>query len=41
MLTVKLVHDDADEGYKRLACETEFLPELVEVMDEYFRRRRA
>lgn len=41
MLTVKMVHDDDEEGYKKLACETEFLPELVEVLDSYFHRKRA
>jgi hypothetical protein len=40
-LTVKMVHDDEEAGYKKLACEMEFLPELVEVMDAYFHRKRA
>jgi hypothetical protein len=40
VLTVLAVHDDAQDGYKKLACEMDFLPELVEVMDSYYRRRR-
>lgn len=41
VLTVRAVHDDGEKGYKKLACEMEFLPELVEVLDNYYHRKRA
>ena len=40
-LKVKTIQDDTEQGYKKLACETGFVPELVEAMDGYFRRRRV
>ena len=40
-LTVRSVHEGSDKGYRKLACEMEFVPEMVEVMDTYYHNKRA
>jgi len=41
LLTVETIDDDPEQGYKRLTCEIDYRPELVEVMDSYYHRKGA